>query len=165
MFSSRQTVLYVRFKPCWLSVRIVRNGTFVNEFEDTAQVAVRYKSGREEVIAVGRDAAATAKLDTGILLYTAFDHPRVVFGKFEETACVLGQFIRRVHDSKTQIFRPRVIMHPLAAFEGGLSDIEIRGLRELGLKMGAKEVVVSQAARELSDYEVQNYQTGNELKE
>src|SRR5690349_20281020 len=95
MVQSYHNVVYVRIKPGWLSVRIVRDGKRIGEYEDVPQIAMRErKDSRYEILAIGREAEQAMRQLGYATLCHGFDHPRVIFGNYEDTLHVLEQFVR-----------------------------------------------------------------------
>jgi rod shape-determining protein MreB and related proteins len=90
-------------------------------------------------------------------LCSGFNHPRVVLGNFEDTQNVLEQFVLRAFGGKRTLLAYRMLIHPFPPMEGGLSDLEERGLMELGRQIGAREVVACQHPQELSDNDLTDF--------
>jgi hypothetical protein len=62
MLYAYRNVVYVRVKTDWLSVRIVRDGKRIGEYEDVPQIAIRQrKAFLYNVVAIGRDAAQAVR--------------------------------------------------------------------------------------------------------
>ncbi len=98
------------------------------------------------------------RLGSEVSLCTGFQHPRVVFGNFEDSLLVLEEFVRRAYGGKIPLLRPRLLFHPLEALAGGLSAVEIHGLMAMGVKIG-RQVEVIETANALTDAELQTYLT------
>ncbi len=88
-----------------------------------------------------------------------FAHPRMVFGDFNVSEKLVAGAVRAFYNQQSwTFFRPVVgaIIHPLRNLEGGLTQIEIRALRELAENVGARRVAVH-TGRELTPAEVKGY--------
>lgn len=75
-----------------------------------------------------------------------FSHPRSFVGDVRLAEKVLQHAVSKLH-SKGFRAAPRVVVHQLMKTEDGLTDIEVRVLRELALGAGAREVVIHLGGR------------------
>jgi len=75
---------------------------------------------------------------------TPFSTQRLLVGNFASAEACLTKAINAVSKQlkKRQFLAPRVLMHPREMVEGGLSEVEERVLRELGLSAGARRVEI-----------------------
>lgn len=71
-----------------------------------------------------------------------FSHPRMLVGHFQLAEKLLQAGLKKAYAGSFLPPRPVLIMHPKEMLEGGLTDIEERVLRELGLGAGAREVKI-----------------------
>jgi rod shape-determining protein MreB len=142
-----RNTIYVQISKNRIIARWVEKG---KEISDSPLVGL---DGKNRVVAVGEDAKiAACQGMPGYHVLNGFDHPRTIIGHFE----IAETFLRYVFALlvKSRIFvRPIVVMHPTESYQGGLSQIEIRALRELGFSAGARIVHVW-TGRELSDFEL-----------
>lgn len=133
-----KSTVYVRIKPDRLSVLHVESGM---EYSDVPTLAIERKDRRSSLIAVGRD-AATMGASPNVTLANGFKHPRTVIADFTLAEQTLKHFLARVLPRSLFAVSPAVVLHPQAALEGGLTQIEIRALAELGAAAGARKVFV-----------------------
>lgn len=143
---------YIRVKPDLLSVRDTGQKKSV---EDRPVVAVS-EGEKPGIIAIGANAESeAARQNQPYRLINPFDHPRTIIADFTVAEKLLQFFFRQLAHSK--IFRPSpiVILHPLDKTEGGLTQIEVRALQELGAGAGARETHIW-TGKELSDTEIES---------
>lgn len=154
MLNALLPIAYIRLRFGWVSVRLIRQGELLGEFEGKAQVAIKRTStfANPEVVAVGEEAdAALQRAPEALVLRTAFDHPRLIFGNLENTILVMQQFVLRAAlQADISLRGCRVVLHPQRELEGGLSDLEARGLIELATRAGGRDVGIYNGAAELT---------------
>jgi rod shape-determining protein MreB len=111
--------------------------------EDKPLVALTSgRKGKRIIVAVGSEAEiAQSKGGNSVTIHNGFDHPRSCVRDFEIAQSTLQYFITRVVDRKA-FLRPIIILHPLERIEGGLTQIEYRGLRDLAVSAGAREAYI-----------------------
>lgn len=80
-----------------------------------------------------------------------FSHPRMLIGKFVEAEKLLQGLLKAAYGKTLLPQRPRVVVHPKEALEGGLTDIEERVLMEMVLGAGARQVKIWQGEDLSSD--------------
>ena len=130
--------IYVRIRRDNLWLREVLSGREIRE----PPLAALSDSPRK-LLAVGREAAA---LDgkPGVIVVNPFSHPRSPFSDFTIAEVLLKEFVRKLRGgSKFLMPAPRMVMsldgpEP----EGGLTQIELRVMKELGVAAGASQVDV-----------------------
>jgi rod shape-determining protein MreB len=136
--------LYIELSPQRVSVRDPNKQEVV---VDVPEVAIQGPgTGKATILAIGSAARGVVSApDTEVL--NPFAHPRSLVSDFTLAEQVLKAFVRRVRG--TALFQPNpvVIVHPLGEHEGGLTQVEIRALRELAFGVGAAEAHVWQGAR------------------
>ena len=150
----RVPTIYARVRRHWLSIRVLTNKGCIGEYEGTASIAVRQAGAADgEVIAAGDEAIA---LDGGqdVHLHHAFNHPRVLIGGFDSALLVVRHFLRRACHGRLPLLGFTLVLHVQEELEGGLTDVESRALMELGLRAGARKVVICQEPQTLSDDEI-----------
>lgn len=150
-----KNTLYIRISSDLLSVRLVdQNCTY----EDLPLIALAPDAkGRRRVVGVGSEAQTAHSTGKGtVTIHNGFDHPRSCIGDSEIAEATLRHFIRRVTNRLT-LLRPTVVIHPLEKIEGGLTEIECRGLHDLAERAGAGRVYVW-AGRVLDDQELTSLQ-------
>jgi len=84
---------------------------------------------------------------------TSFAHPRSLVSDFTVAEQVLKAYFRRVRGKSLLQPNPLVIVHPLGEHEGGLTQVELRALRELAFGAGASEARIWQGPQ-LTDEQV-----------
>lgn len=156
MFNALVPIAYIRLRFGWISVRLVRQGELLGDFEGKAQVAVKRSSVASasipEVVAVGDEVEdAIARFSEELIVRTAFDHPRLIFGSLENTILVMKHFVlRAAQQSDISLRGCRVVIHPQRELEGGLSDLEAQGLIELATRVGGRDVGIYNGSAELT---------------
>ncbi|GGB22114.1 hypothetical protein [Agarivorans gilvus] len=73
-------------------------------------------------------------------------------GQFSVAAPLLATLIKQLQPKALLKKSAKVLIHPMAMVEGGLSEVEQRIFKELALSSGAHKVVVH-VGKELSDEE------------
>lgn len=155
MLNQLTPIAYIRLRFGWISVRLVRQGELVGEFEGKAQVALTRASvtaSNPEVVGIG-DAveALRGRAPEEFVIRTAFDHPRVIFGNLDNTVLVMKHFVLAAARQQDVSLRGcRVVIHPQRELEGGLSDIEALALIELATRAGGRDVGIYNGAVELT---------------
>jgi len=128
-------------------------------FDDLAVVAIRTDSrGRKLIAAVGRAAEKLAGA-TDIQVVRPFANPRTVLDDFTVASKLMQHGVRQlVLAQGWSAMKPlaRVLLHPLRRFEGGLTQVELRSLRELAESCGARLTAVYEG-RELTMDEVEAF--------
>jgi len=130
---------YVRIKPQLLSVKDTGSGEV---YEDIPVLAIS-KDKKPSVLGVGTQAESEAmKSRQPYILANGFAHPRTIIADFIIAEKTLQYFIHQLAKAKLIRPSPIVIMHVLEKLEGGLTQVEIRALRELAAGAGAREVYI-----------------------
>lgn len=159
MFEFMRNTVYARISPEFVSVLQVESG---REYGDVPLLAVEERGGKRAIVAAGR---ATQNSASTVTLVNAFLHPRTPIADFTMAEQTLRYFLKQVLSGRLFVPSPVVVLHPLGDFEGGLTQIEIRALAELGMGVGARRVYVWQGP-ELSREELSRLQftrTGGRL--
>ena len=146
------TTLYVRISPSEIWLLDPKTG---KEFREPPILVIEsLPDGKRRVIGVGRE---VERGHVGPIEHlNPFDHERLVVDGFEEAEAILRYGCVKIAD-KWAFIRPRMIIHPMREFAGGLGQIERRALIEIGMSMGARMVTIH-TGRELSVEEVLNYE-------
>jgi rod shape-determining protein MreB len=142
--------LYVQLSRELLSVRDPKRAVAVS---GPAQLALRRTGTKTTIVAVGQSAQAALVSEPGLQLVRPFAHPRSLLSDFVIAELLLKAFIYELRGMRWFQLAPQIVMHPLGEIEGGLTQIECRALRDLGLGAGASEVLLWQG-RSLSDAEL-----------
>jgi rod shape-determining protein MreB len=128
--------LYVRFHPQQLWVRDVVSGREVKEPPWVALGAPPDKP----LLATG-DEAARMRGRSDVEVFNPFAHPRSPFSDFTVAEVLLRDFVRKV--GKGGFFTPSphmVVSLDGPEPEGGLTQIELRVMKELAIGAGASSV-------------------------
>lgn len=107
------------------------------------------QAGKAVIVAAGRE-AQTMALGEGMRRISVTDHPRVLIGDFALAEKYLQWLLRKAAGNRLFPAAPRVVMQQRDCLEGGLTEVELRVLRELALGAGAREVLVVKGAQQLS---------------
>lgn len=148
--------LYVQLSPERLTVRNPKSGQTISE---VPEAAIGGPAGRPaQLLATGSAARAAAAAAPGVTLANPFAHPRSLLSDFTTAQAVLKSFVRRAAGKSAWMqAAPIIVMHPLGEHAGGLTQIELRALRELAFGAGASEVILWQGP-ELGDEQLLSLQ-------
>ena len=139
MFGYFKQFVYVQLAHDRLTVRDPKTHESISEVPEVAYT----KNGALSILAVGAEARSAAGA-AGAILANPFAHPRSLLSDFTLAEHVLKGFLKRLRPSASLLPNATFVMHPLGEHEGGLTQIEIRVIRELALGARASEVVVWQ---------------------
>jgi len=103
------------------------------------------QAGKVVFVAAGHEALSMA-LEEGMRRVSVTDHPRVLIGDFALAEKYLQWLLRKAGGRSS----PRLVMQQRDCLEGGLTEVELRVLRELALGASAREVLVVEGAQQLS---------------
>ena len=110
--------------------------------DDIPQLALcQNAQGRKVIQAVGRVAEQAAQ-SSACRLVNGFDHPRVLVSDFAIATETLKGFLQLLYAKRWFVLKPKIVLHPLDEFEGGLTTLEWRLLEELCMAAGARDVVL-----------------------
>lgn len=130
--------LYIQLSPQRVLVRDPKSGRFVDEVPEIA--VSRPPGGKATIVAVGAEARMAAA-QAGAQLHNPFAHPRSLVSDFTLASELLKAFVHRVGGGGLRFMpSPAIVLHPLGEHEGGLTQIELRALREMAFGVGATEV-------------------------
>ena len=130
--------IYVRIHRDALWMREIGSG---NEMREPPLAALSDSPRR--LLAIGREAAAL-RGKPGVIVLNPFSHPRSPFSDFTVAEVLLKAFLRKLRGGRKFLMpAPRMVMsldgpEP----EGGLTQIELRVMKELGVGAGASKVDV-----------------------
>jgi rod shape-determining protein MreB len=140
--------IYVQISPTRLAVRNPKTGESVAQ---PPEIAFAHESGRPGIAGVGH--AARTPHPYPVEIVNPFAHPRTPISDFVAADALLRTVLRGFVKNRMFAASPRVVIHPLRDYEGGLTQVEIRALRELALGVGAAEAWVW-VGPELTDAEL-----------
>ncbi len=119
-------------------------------FEAEPYIALEKTKNGEVVKAIGKDAKLLSAKNVRVL--NPFKHSKSLIADLTCAEKILQHGIDTMLKAKKSS-APRIIIHPLERTEGRLTDIEERILRELGLGVGAPEVIVYSGSKINTDIE------------
>ena len=95
--------IYIRIKPEWLSVRVVRKNGQHSQYEDTPQIVIKFKAkSQPEVLAVGSAVKSfPVNKKDGVSLVNGFDHPRTIISDFDIAQLTLLSFYPKLGSEMT----------------------------------------------------------------
>lgn len=148
MFTSFIPIIYVQLSSERLTLRNAKTGEIVS---DVPEVAFTRKP-KLSIVGYGIE-ARLHKSEPTVEVINPFAHPRSIVSDFSAGEQLLKAFLRRLQGSSIFAVSPKVVMHPLGDPDGGLTQIEVRALREMAMGAGASGVVIWQG-RKLTDQEL-----------
>ena len=132
-FFSRR--LYVQLSPTLLTVHDPHTGVTVAE---VPEIALQSLPGtKRTVVSVGTQARAAAG-QPHVQVHNPLAHPRSLVSDFTLAEQLLKAFVRRAVRGAAWLPSPEVVMHPLGEHAGGLTQVELRAMKELALGFGAR---------------------------
>lgn len=134
--------LLIELSETKITIQRFRSG---HRLEYSPWLALEMENDKPTIKAIGDEAKRLS--GPTIRRVNPFSHPRSFVGNFQLAEKLLQHGIREFHPSRLLRPAPRVVIHQLEKAEGGLTDIEIRVLRELALGGGAREVIVHTGKR------------------
>ena len=94
------------------------------------------KNGAKDVTAFGNNAFINP--------LNPFSHPRALLCDFFIAERLLQLIVKKLLGKKFILCAPAIIIHPMEKNEGGLTMIEIRAFKEMGLGAGGRDVAIYQ---------------------
>ena len=132
-------------------LRDLHSGAVISE---PPVVVLGDQAGKVVFAAAGRE-AQTMALTEGMRRISVTDHPRVLVGDFSLTEKYLQWLLRKAGAGRLMPSAPRLVMQQQDCLEGGLTEVELRMLRELALGAGAREVLVLEGEEQPSLQQVE----------
>lgn len=139
LLNSARRIVYIRIA----ADRITMQSNDGLHWEAAPEVGIKSK-GKDEVIAVIKDGGASYQDAGGVSRWVnPFSHPRTIFSDFTVGEKLVRHGLLTMFGSRFSGVSPALgIIHPLEKLEGGLTEIERRALKEMGLGAGFREVRV-----------------------
>jgi len=134
MFKNLTPLLYLKLRSQSISGLHLPSGQV---FDEPPVLALQTIKGKREAIAVGH-AAMQLQGQSQVEVLNGFDHPRSLLADFAVAEKTLQLLVRQLA-GKT-LLKPVLVLHPLEHLEGGLTQMERRGLYELCRCAGANKV-------------------------
>jgi rod shape-determining protein MreB len=128
------STLYVQIWENRIRVVDINSNEFFDE-KPLLQIETR-SNGAKEVTAYGNNAQNKA--------LNPFSHPRALLKDFFVAERLLQIIVKKLIGKKFITAAPEIIIHPMEKTEGGLTMIEIRAFREMGLGAGGRAVAIYQ---------------------
>ena len=153
MFKNLTPLLYLKLRSQSISGLHLPSGQV---FDEPPVLALQTIKGKREAIAVGH-AAMKLQGQSQVEVLNGFDHPRSLLADFAVAEKTLQLLVRQLAGKSLLRLAPTVVLHPLEHLEGGLTQVETRGLYELCRGAGAKQVQLW-VGRELTIEELRSRQ-------
>ena len=146
-----QKTLYIKIQSHCLFVKHIERNRYL---EDIPLIALKHR-GKKRIIAEIGSRARLLKNQPDIEVINPFEHKRLIFYDLRLAAHVITHFIYKLKSNPriSCTMAPRIIMHPLKKFEGGITEVEHFLLKQLAQEAGAYKSAVWDGAP-LSDNEV-----------
>lgn len=133
--NAARRIVYIRIA----SNRIIMQSNDGLHWEAHPEVGISSK-GKDEVIAVIKDGEAFYQDSMTVSRWVnPFAHPRTIFADFTVGEKLVQHGIRSMIGGFASASPALGIIHPLEKTEGGLTEIERRALKEMGLGAGFRE--------------------------
>lgn len=136
MIDAFSPLLYITLRAQQLRGLNAKSGQVLDE---PPVLAIQTRNGKRTVLAAGH-AARQLLGQPEVELVNGFEHPRALLADFTLAENTLRLFIRQLAPRTLTSAAPVLVLHPLEHLEGGLTQVEIRGLYELGRSAGARKV-------------------------
>lgn len=151
--------LYIQIWPTKLTITKVKTGEI---FQEDCIIAVKETPGREsELLAVGR---AVDKVTGQHKLIAPFEPGRLLIKDFDAAEELIKHCVKTVYSKSFIQPSPRLVIHPMELPPDGISAIEMRAFRELGVSAGAREVkVYIGAGIQMHDFDYNSITSGDDL--
>lgn len=153
MIDHFSSTLYLKLSRRWISGVVLPSG---QTFGEPPVLALSNETGKPKLLAAGA-AAQELQGRTGIEIVNGFDHPRSLLANFSYAEKTLQLLVRRFAPKSLLKAAPMLILHPQELLEGGLTQVEVRGLYELCRGAGARKVRIW-TGRELTLEEIRSGQ-------
>lgn len=153
MFEQLAPTLYLKLSAQWISGVLL---PAESAFGEPPVLALSTASGKRQAVAIG-SAAQQMQGQPGIEVLNGFQHPRTLLADFSVAEKTLQLLFQRLMPKSVLRLAPIVVLHPLEHLEGGLTQVELRGLHELCRSAGARKVHIW-TGRELTGEELRTLQ-------
>ncbi|MFT7110659.1 MAG: rod shape-determining protein MreB [Psychrobacter glaciei] len=127
------------------SLLVVKVFGDAKKYEIEPFIAIKNGEKYKVVEAIGREAKELNSQEAEVT--NPFSHSRLLVADFVKAEKILQHIVQQTRKSRWLNPAPRIVMHQLEKNEGGLTDIELKVLRELALGAGAREVKVHEGKR------------------
>jgi rod shape-determining protein MreB len=139
LYNSFGTTLYIQIWEKRLKIIDVKTG---KTFDEQPLIAIERIDAKNSVVLGIGSKASSYSVTSKTKVTNPFSHPRVLCSDFVIAEKLLQDAITLVIDRKFVTPAPAVVIHPMERLEGGLTMVEVRVFRELGLGAGARQVVI-----------------------
>lgn len=130
--------LYLQLQADSLRALHVESG---RTFTEVPVLAYQHAKGKTVALAAG-NAAQAMRGREGVSVVNGFRHPRTLLADFAVAEKTLQLLLRQLLPAGLLQAAPTVILHPREHLEGGLTQVEIRGLAELLRGAGARRAFI-----------------------
>lgn len=133
------TTIYIKFSSKVISLRYVEKQKTI---EQEPVIAIHNGKKRKTIVAVGKESRKIQQENpVNVTPHNAFKHPRTFLWNFELAEATLRYFVFKILQRKLLV-KPLLIFHPTENIEGGVTQIEYTGLKELGASIGARKTYI-----------------------
>lgn len=101
------------------------------------------------VVALGAE-ARDRRHEQGLKVVNPFDHPRTPCARFAEGEALIRHLLKSVTGSGWLSAAPALVLHYTGELKGGMTEVEARAFREMGLGAGAGAVYLVEGREPLS---------------
>ena len=137
------TILYVQIWENRIKVTDVKSK---NIFDDAPLMAIEHTPKNQLVVIEVGAGSKKHSASPNTVVINPFEHPRTILSDFQVAEKLLQYAIKTLLKDKFFAPSPKVVIHPMEKTEGGLTQVEGRALRELGLSTGAQDVALCTGA-------------------
>lgn len=132
------SVLYIQIWKDRIKATNIKTGKIYNE---PALLAIeRTPEGKNIVSGVG--SSIKNNDHPNIKIINPFSHPRVLINDFPIAEKMLQHIVYILLSKRWMSAAPKIIIHPMEKYEGGITLLEYQALIEIALGAGAKEAAV-----------------------
>ncbi len=139
LYNNFGTTLYIQIWEKRLKIVNIKTGKI---FDEQPLIAIQSTDEKNSVVLGIGSKASSYSVSSKTKITNPFSHPRVLCSDFLLAEKILQGAITSVIDRKIFTPAPAVVIHPMEKLEGGLTMVEVRVFRELGLGAGARQVVI-----------------------
>ncbi|NOQ36648.1 MAG: rod shape-determining protein MreB [Methylococcaceae bacterium] len=134
------TIAYVQIWENRIKVTDINTG---NNFDEKPIVAIETIANNNKILAFGNDALVVT--GENIEQVNPFSHPRTLLVGFTVAERLLQLIFKKIYGKRWFSPSPAIVVHLMEKTEGGLTQVEDRGFRELMvMSTGARKVFMYQ---------------------
>jgi rod shape-determining protein MreB len=123
-------------------------------FSDQPWLAITESKDKKKIVGYGKQALTMVNMPN-INVINGFKHPRTIIADFNAASLTMTYFVKQACKYRNKFIHPSplIIIHLIDEWEGGLTLVEVRALKELCLMAGGRAVYCWQGL-ELSNEEL-----------